>query len=361
MSDIQKIRLQIIHGNDEEWSGALSALKPKVGELCVNYSSSMLKIGDGSKTFSELPVLAGINYYSQVGNWVNKGDAFEYNAAHSSGDDAYKLCIALPMGTTADRIAWGDHTHKQIKIDDGLILQGNTIDRFPTAMALEFQKKSGEYQGISTILVNAHYGFNLQITNGSGDEQTTTNWVLASSDQDKPSDFPTPDFHIATMEEVFDMPQIKFCSVNAIIPGDTTYDKTQIPYKLTFKVVKGCLQEGDRVELCVTSLSTENATGSKKRKRYRMRRKWKYDLTIDHINSANKGLPLSIEMAYADFENCRFAGKATLINDGTIKYYRYPVYLRIRRSTNSGNDAIFSNIIPLQIHYNSKTGVWALR
>ena len=368
MAEAQKIRLQILYGTKTEWeTGILSELKLKTGELGVDYETPQLKVGysddeSTGKTWAELPNLSTLSYY-QNGTWNKTNNELVYVAQHSSGDNNYNLNINLPMGTGAEQIAWGNHTHKTLSVssdnrDWTVIIKDNIVSAYYPSASITLQ--NGETSGL-TIKYNEAYGVQF-INNG---EEVSTTWALTNSNNSElPVDMSAPTYHIATIEEVLPMPEIKFCSLKYTgetrdvtvtnSKGETKTLLNQKVYHLTFKVTKGQINyDTDRIELCTTTMSKHFGDAQR---RYRKRQQWYHNLAAD-MNVDNS---FSIEILDYQLYKCRRAGQAKLTSTNTVYYYRYPVYCRICRTIDNNRGNLHSNEISLNIHRNSQ-GVFSLR
>lgn len=322
----QKIRLQILYGTKTEWSEeAYSQLIPKIGELCVDYETPELKVGNGEETWNTLKSLSGAQYYnSQDASWSN----YVCTIPHSSGKDEYKLQIDLPVGMDPGEIAPGVHTHDTLNLNGTSLILYNGREYTGLAFRPYSSPMIADNSLRGSLVFDGTFKFELI------DNEKKTTYFLAPNGGSNT---------IATVDEVLPMPELKFCSLSS-------YDENT--YVLTFKIPKGQVQEGDQIQICTSNLSTR--TGSKKRK-YRLRAKYADIVPIKQ--GANADWTYKVYLDDKDLMGCMTYG----YSQGTV--YRYPVHLRIARFIYKDSkivNAIYSNVITLNIHKN-KNNIYSLR
>ena len=126
---IQNVRIQLKHDTAANWAG--SSLIPLEGELCLDTTNKVIKIGDGTHTFADLPtsgcVIAEADAYSPYVDEQNPGNPGGKDATHGgikvNGKDinVYTLNAASSKalgGIIADtKVAAGSGTVNKVYID----------------------------------------------------------------------------------------------------------------------------------------------------------------------------------------------------------------------------------------------------
>jgi hypothetical protein len=320
----QKIRLQIVYGTDEEWTQTqLAEFQPLAGELCVDYTTPTLKVGNGTSTWNELLALNGVQYYDSANALWDE----DYNCTipHMDGVDAHALKFQLPVGTSVGQVAASIHNHTQLYVSGtiGLLsLTGNG-----TSVGLHLNSSQSQTTA-ANILYAPSVGIMLNIDDEQADHKV--HYLL-------PSENTTANYTIAVEEKIQPMPELQFCSFYAI-----SSDR----YQLTFKVTKGTVQPGDCIQICTTSLSTSRLN---KTRRYKKRKQWGQEIQMPKDKTSN------VFIATLDTKQLAKCVHGGLAAD---RIYRYPVYLRIARpimKNNIQSNTLFSNIVPMQIHRINRT------
>jgi hypothetical protein len=169
------------------------------------------------------------------------------------------------------------------------------------------------------------------------------------------------------------MPVIALTSIS-YEPAGGDRPTEEHPHRFSFKVVGGgSLREGDEIQLCVYKLTTrmrkgEDENGNEinypRRRKYKLRCFHKVTIEESFLQSGMNYIDLygSLNDAGDMYQN-RLMERAlcntpfiTDLNIGKVKPISY-IYLRVRRATDGGKNAIFSNVIPIAKQYIPNVGI----
>ena len=144
------------------------------------------------------------------------------------------------------------------------------------------------------------------------------------------------------------------------------------PHRFSFKVVGGgSLREGDEIQLCVYKLTTRRRKGEDengneiyypRRRKYKLRCFHKVTIEESFLQSGMNYIDLYGALSGDKYDNPNLERALcntpfnTDLEIGKVKPISY-IYLRVRRSTDDGKNASFSNVIPIAKQYIPNIGI----